>query len=127
MTKVCIVVREVARLKPDYSLVFELPEVPQPGSYLSIQRPDEPEPYGEDLIVEQVWWRLRHPETGGVGFDPPKVGTLTEIFVECSPAVGPYSSDKWRDLHEAARQRGEVKEFKVARLSIRQDEISGKK
>lgn len=131
MTKICLVVREVGRLKPEYSLEFDVPEIPQLGSYISIQRPDEPEPYGEDMIVEQVWWRLRHPETGGFGSNPPKVGTVSEIFVECSPAVGPYSSGRWRDLHEAARQRGDVaarqrgdvEEIEVARLSIRQDTL----
>jgi hypothetical protein len=121
MTRVVIVVREVGRLKPDYSLEFNLPEVPQPGSYISIQRPDQPEPYGEDLIVQQVWWRLKHPEIGGFGSEVPKIGGITEIIVECSPALGPYSSDHWRDLHKAAHERGDVPEFEVARFSVRQD------
>jgi hypothetical protein len=102
------VVREVCRLKPDYSLDFELPEVPKPGSYISIQRPDKPEPYGEDLIVRQVWWRLNHPETAGFGSEPPKVGKLTEIMVECEQAIGPYSSDNWRDTLMGKRARQEI-------------------
>jgi hypothetical protein len=123
MTRVTIVVREVGRLKPDYSLDFELPEVPKPGSYVSIQRPDKPEPYGEDLIVQQVWWRLKHPETGGFGSKPPKVGNLTEILVECAQAIGPHSSDAWRDTLMGKRANGiEVPEFEVARFSVRQDE-----
>src|SRR5271155_804829 len=101
MTRVSVVVREVGRLKPDYSLEFDLPEIPQPGSYVSVQRPDQPEPYGEDLIVEQVWWRLKHPETAGFGTGPPKIGTVAEILVECTPAVGPWSTDRWRDSLEA--------------------------
>jgi hypothetical protein len=54
MARVTIVIREVGHLKPDYLLDFDLPEVPKPGSYISIQRPDKPELYGEDLIVRQV-------------------------------------------------------------------------
>jgi hypothetical protein len=122
MTRVVIVVREVGRLKPDYSLEFDLPEVPQPGSYISIQRPDQPEPYGEDLIVQQVWWRLKHPEIGGFGSEPPKVGATTEILVECAQAIGPYSTDRWRDTLTGKRANGiEVPELEVARVSIRQD------
>jgi hypothetical protein len=64
MVQINLVVRELGRLKPDYSLDFELPEVPAVGSYISIQRLDHPEPYGEDVIVRKVWWRLKHPETG---------------------------------------------------------------
>jgi hypothetical protein len=123
MTRVCIVVREVGDLKPDYSLHFDLPEVPKPGSYISIQRPSEPEPYGEDLVVEQVWWRLRHQETGGFASDPPKIGSVIEIFVECSPAMGPHSSDKWRAQLESGLASGAVKEFEVARFSVRQSEV----
>ena len=55
MVKINLVVRELGKLKPDYSLDFELPEVPAVGSYVSIQRPDKPKPYGEDVIVRKVW------------------------------------------------------------------------
>lgn len=127
MTRVTIVVREVGRLKPDYSIDFELPGVPRPGDYVSVQRPDKPEPYGEDLIVRQVWWRLKHPETGGFGSEPPKVGSLTEILVECAQAIGPYSSDDWRDTLTGKRANGvDVPEFEVARFSVRQDTIDKK-
>jgi hypothetical protein len=122
MTKVTIVVREPGRLKPDYFLEFELPEVPKSGAYISIQRPDEPAPYGEDLIVEQVWWRLRHPETGGSS-SASKIGGVIEVFVECSPAIGPWSSDAWRDSLKVHLERGEVKEFDIDRLSFRQDAL----
>jgi hypothetical protein len=121
MTRVIIVVREVGRLKPDYSLDFDLPEVPKPGDYVSIYRPDKPEPYGEDVIVEKIWWRLNHPETAGFGSTPTKIGGVTEIIIECSPALGPHSSDHWRDIHKAAHARGDVPEFEVARFSVRQD------
>ena len=122
MTRVIIVVRELGRTKPDYTLPFDLPEVPAVGSYISINRPDNPEPFSEDVIVRKVWWRLHHPETSGFGSEPEKVGKLTEIFVECEPAVGPYASDRWRDTMTAARERGvEVEDFEIVRLSIRQD------
>jgi len=61
MTRITVVNREVEKLNPEYSLEFDIPEIPKPGSYISIHRPDEPEPYGEDMIVEKVWWRLEHP------------------------------------------------------------------
>lgn len=121
MTRVIVVVRETGNLAPDYSLEFELPEVPKAGAYISIQRPDTPAPYGEDMIVEQVWWRLQHPETAGFGSGPPKIGGVIEIFVECRPAIGPYSSDHWRDVLKGAQQRGEVPDLQVARVAIRQD------
>lgn len=122
MVGVLIVVREVGRSKPDYSLPFELPAVPAVGSYISISRPDTPEPYSEDLVVRHVWWRLHHPETGAAVTGDVKVGSLTELIVECDPAIGPYALDRWRDALEAAEQRGvAVERFGVERLSIRQD------
>jgi|GEM_PF-4143095 len=45
MPRVVIVVREVGKLNPEYSLEFELPEIPTIGSYISINRPDNPDPY----------------------------------------------------------------------------------
>jgi hypothetical protein len=86
-----IVVREVGRPEPDYSLDFDLPEVPRAGDHVFVQRPGTPEPYDEQLIVQKVLWRLRHPDTGDFGSDPPKLGGLIEIVVECSRAIGPYS------------------------------------
>jgi hypothetical protein len=127
MTRVLIVIREVGKLNPEYSLEFELPEVPTVGSYISIHRPDKPEPHGEDLIVQQVWWRLKHPETSGFGSEPSKVGEVSEIIVECIQAIGPYSSDHWRDMLERRRAHGaEIPEFEVARLSVRQDAFDKK-
>jgi hypothetical protein len=123
MVRATIVVREVGRLKPDYSLVFELPELPKVGDYISIHRPDKPEPYGEDAIVRQIWWRLEHPETAGVATGAPKTGTLKEVFVECEPAIGPYSSDSWRAMLEGALKRAEVREFDVERLAVREKDL----
>lgn len=123
MIRVTLMVREVGRLSPDYSLDFDLPQVPAVGDYISVQRPDEPAPYGEDFIVRQIWWRLDHPETGAAATEPPKVGSVTSVVVECDPAVGPWTSDRSRDyLTKAYQGRGKVApELQVARLSIRQD------
>ena len=124
MVRVILVIREPGRLKIDYSLEFDLPEVPNIGSYVSIQRPDKPEPYGEDLIVRQVWWRLNHPETGGISSNAPKIGRLNEIFVECDPAIGPYSSDRWLEYVDIAKHRGgKVPEFELERFSVRESEL----
>ncbi len=35
------------------------------GSYISVLRPDTPDPYGEDLVARKVWWRVKHPEIKG--------------------------------------------------------------
>jgi hypothetical protein len=123
MVKLNLVVRELGSLTPDYSLDFELPEVPAVGSYVSIQRPDKREPYGEDVIVRKVWWRLKHPETAPVT-SVPKIGSLHEIFLECDVAIGPYASDHWRKLAEAAKSHGaNVEEFEVARYSVRESDL----
>ena len=124
MVQVNIVVLEIGKLKPDFSLDFELPEVPAVGSYISILRPDTPEPYGEDLIVRKVWWRLKHPETRGAESPPAKIGSFHEIFVECNQAAGPYSSESWLSLLDSAKKRGvEIEEFHVSRLSAPESEI----
>jgi hypothetical protein len=122
VVRVSIVVREPGKQKPDYSLPFDLPVVPNKGDYISIQRPDKQRPYGEDMIVRRVWWRLDHPETGGFASSgEEKVGRMHEIFVECDPAVGPYSSDQWRDGLSHHRQTGAIEELDLARVSIRED------
>jgi hypothetical protein len=97
MVEIIIVVREPESLAPEFSLHFELPEVPRIGDYISIRRElDQREPHGEDVIVRHVWWRLVHPETHGFqSSEEPSVGSLVEIFVECDPATGPYSSESW--------------------------------
>jgi hypothetical protein len=125
MTRVTIVIREPGKLRPDYSLVFELPEIPRVGSYLSICRPDNPEPFGEDMIVRQIWWRLSTSVTSSfVSKDDLRIGRPIEIFVECEPALGPYSSDAWRRTMEVAKNRGiEIEKFDVARFSVREKDI----
>ncbi|MCJ9725407.1 hypothetical protein MOV64_31805 [Agrobacterium sp. BETTINA12B] len=124
MVKVTVVVREIGRLKPDYSLDFELPSVPSVNSYISIQRSDKPKPYGEDLIVRQIWWRLDHPETVGYSHGEAKIGSVSEIIVECEPAASPYSSTQWLQLIDGARTHGTtVEDFKVERFSVRERDL----
>lgn len=125
MIRFTLVVREIGRLKPDYSLDFQAQELPREGEYLSIQRPDKQAPYGEDVVVRRVWWRLNHPETGGFSSGEPKVGAVNEIFVECDPVIGPYSSDHWRDMLTGARERGaDIEDMEVERMSIREDALT---
>lgn len=126
MTEVIIIIRETGRLKPDYSLKFDLPAIPAAGHYISISRQGEAEPWGEDLVVRKVWWRLKHPETEGFSTGQEKVGSVTEIYVECDVAEGPWSSDQWMKVVKGARSRGvEVESFDVERLAIRPSELSG--
>ncbi len=120
-----VVVREIGRLKPDYSLEFEAPTLPTIGSYLSIERPDSTHGHTEDLIVRRIWWRLHHPVTGGFASEPVPVGSLVDIQVECDQAIGPHSRDQWRRTLEAARERGvEVEEFDVARFAISEADMA---
>ncbi len=127
MIRVVVLVRAVGRLRPDSWLQFDLPDVPQPGSYISIYRGDPPETHSEDMVVEKVWWRLKHPETGAYGSNPPLIGSPIEIMVECTQAIGPHSNDRWRDGLEAARASGiDVPEFEIDRFSVRQNAFSKK-
>jgi hypothetical protein len=114
VVEVTIVVREIGRLKAEYSLRFSLPEVPRIGDYISIHRPDVHTPLGEDLIVRKVWWRLSHPATGGGPHEAEPIGRMTEIFVECDTALGPHSSEAWGARVAAAKARDvQVEEFEV--------------
>jgi hypothetical protein len=125
MTKITVVVREVGKLKPDFKLDFDLPDVPSVGSYISIQRPEHEAEWGEDVIVRKVWWRLKHPETSASASNPPKFGTSRQIIVECDVATSPWSSDSWLELAEAARARGlSVEAFEVDRLNMNMRERS---
>lgn len=121
MFEVTVVVREAGKLKPDYSLPFSLPALPREGEYISVTRPDTPDPWSEDLIVRKVWWRLFHPETGGFSQSDAQIGKVIEIFVECDPAIGPYSSDQWRNSLSGYK----AETFEVERFSLRQSDIGG--
>jgi hypothetical protein len=99
MVQIVVVVREPKSLAMESSLTFEVSEVPRVGDYVSIRRKvDQREPHGQDVIVRHVWWRLTHPEAEGYqSSEEPSVGELAEISVECDPAIGPYSSEQWRE------------------------------
>jgi hypothetical protein len=125
MPQVTIVVRELGSTRPDYSLLFTLPDIPCVGDYISVHREDTPTPHGEDLVVRRIWWRL---ETSEVRTAPPaetvQAGDVREIVVECDPALGPYSSDRWRASLEAAKKRGvAVEEFDIVRFSVRERDL----
>jgi hypothetical protein len=119
-----VVVREIGRTSPDYSVEFEAPVLPSIGSYLSIHRPDAEHGHTEDLVVRHIWWRLEHPETSGFASAPEKIGSVVNIQVECDQAIGPHSLDRWRTSLEAARDRGvEVEEFNLSRFSLTEAEM----
>ena len=125
MTRVIIVVREAGQKTLDYSLEFDLPEVPQVGSYISIFRPDST--HSEDLVVRHVWWHVQHPETRAVVSDgETKVGKVRDVMVECDIALGPYARDRWREMAGAAEGYGvAVERFQVSRFSVRESDLKG--
>jgi hypothetical protein len=126
MVKVTVLVREVGKLKPDFEVDFDLPEIPTVGSYISIQRPEHEAEWGEDVVVRKVWWRLKHPETAAHASDPPGFGTVRQIIAECDVATSPWSSDKWLKSADAARAEGmNVEAFEVQRLNIRHTDLEG--
>lgn len=117
MLHACIVVRETGGLAPEYMMRFDLPTLPRVGTYLSVCRPGGASHEGEDLIVRQVWWRLKHPDKQAAsrsGADG--IGHLDDVIIECAKAIGPYSSEAWRsELIEAERQGLDVEAFDVER------------
>jgi hypothetical protein len=119
MIRIIVIVRESGRLKPDYSLTFDAPAIPREGEYISIQRPDKMRPLGEDMIVRKVWWRYFHPHAGAYQTEEDqKVGKLDEVYVECEPAIGPWSSDDWRKSFE-----GHAPTLEVERFSVREADL----
>jgi hypothetical protein len=123
MTKAIVIIREIGREKPDYSLSFNFPELPRIGDYISVHRPDAK--HTEDLVVRHVWWHLEFPEAAAVVSDPVPVGKTREVFVECDPAIGPYARDHWKASLNAAKDRGvDVVEFGVSRFSISEGELA---
>ena len=84
----------------DYSMPFELPEIPRAGDYISIGRPNQSG--AETFIVKRTWWNLEFNDT------VEKTGILKEIWVECEFAVSPISSDNHK---RACENYGDIKEF----------------
>jgi hypothetical protein len=83
--------------------------VPQPGSYISITRPDQ-QVGTEDFIVRRSLWHLEHPTTGAYGEG--ETGAMSELGVQCEFARGPHSSDEHRQACDAFERGGrEVQDF----------------
>jgi hypothetical protein len=124
--RVRLYVCEPGERKPDFSLAFNLPEVPRPGDYISVYREDKETPHTEDLIVRHIWWNLETTEARtSTSEDEERVGNLREIGVECEMALGPCSTDQWRDRivqHEANSRT--IKRFDVSRFSVREKDLS---
>lgn len=122
MIDVLVIIREPGREKPMSTYRFQLPSLPRIGDYLSICGPDIRPPFGEDVIVKHIWWRLQHPSAGATIYDDTAIGRVEEIFVECDIAQGPYASSTWKKQAATARAKGvEVEEFGISRISIAQD------
>ena len=87
------------------------------GEYISIQRPDKQPPFGEDLIVGKVWWRLGHPETGTIAPGEPKLGSVDEIVRRMRRCDEPLfkqamaSIGEWRARARPRRARIEGRAF----------------
>lgn len=100
-------------MQVEYSLQFDLPEISKVGDYISLTRLDTRQPLSEDYVVRHIWWRLHHAG------DSESVGGVTEIFVECDTACGPYATQAWQRRVAVARQRGiDIENFDVARITI---------
>jgi hypothetical protein len=99
----------------EYSLQFELPSVPQPGSYISITRPDQ-QVGTEDFIVRRNLWSLEHPTTGAYETESTRqAGAMRELWVQCEFARGPYSSDEHRRTCDGFERGGrEVQSFETS-------------
>jgi hypothetical protein len=87
----------------DYSIPFELPEIPRAGDYISIQRSNQAGT--ENFIVRRTWWNLEFDEAA-------KTGTCTEVWVECEFALSPFASENHKRACESYKiKKGELKEF----------------
>ena len=92
----------------DYSILFEMPEIPRAGDYISIHRPNQAGT--ENFIVKRTWWDLEFDEKAGLG-------TSKEVWVECEFALSPFSSDNHKRACEGYKiRKGEVKEFDESML-----------
>jgi hypothetical protein len=79
----------------DYQLEFELPAPPQPGDYISVRREDTKDLGTEDFIVRRTWWSLTYPGSAAHdSADGLTSGELTDAYVECEFAEGPFSSER---------------------------------
>jgi hypothetical protein len=87
----------------DYSIPFEIPELPRAGDYIYITRPDQKGT--ENFIVKRTWWNLTFDEKTGTG-------SQTDIWVECEFALSPLSSENHKRACERYQGKtGELKSF----------------
>lgn len=88
----------------DYSLDFDLPELPRPGDYICVSRPDRNG--HENFIVRRTWWMLDFPMRESDEGNKNIVGTISKVFVECEFANGPYDSESHKKSCEMYKNRG---------------------
>lgn len=94
----------------DYSMDFELPEIPRPGDYITIRRGEKP--YTEDFVVRRTWWSLEYPETEGFTAKEGEHGKFRQAAVECEFAIGPFSSEDHKNAcHRYQNKTGQLREF----------------
>ncbi|NQV83218.1 MAG: hypothetical protein HQ494_05305 [Rhodospirillales bacterium] len=83
--------------EPDHTMTFDLPGVPQAGDRVTISHPGQEG--CANFIVRRTRWDLDHPDpephhrAGEI-----VVGTTCAVSVECTFAVGPYSSEEHKGV-----------------------------
>jgi len=127
MIRIELCVREPGKKEIDFSLPFNVPELPKLGDYISVHRANQGTPHTEDVVVRHVWWMLETPETRTTAeAGTERVGQLNKIFVECEMALGPYANDRWHETMLRYRTSGQpIEEFDVARVSVREKDLRG--
>ncbi len=87
--------------EPDHSLTFDLPGVPQAGDRVTISHPGQEG--CTNFIVRRTLWGLDHPDPKPhYRADEIVVGTTSAVTVECTFAVGSYSSEEHKGVVAAA-------------------------
>jgi hypothetical protein len=117
--KIIVVVRKPGTFTRDHDLTFNVPAVPEVGSYISMLLSKESSA-SEDVIVRHIWWHLRAPESDDSSDstnEEVSSGDVDTIMVECDVALGPYASNSWRQWAVAAEERGvKVERFETSRF-----------
>ena len=100
----------------DYGLSFEMPAVPNPGDYISINRKGEEAAGHEDFIVRRTWWTLTTPEARTHHYDADdRIGIVDGIMCECEFALGSWSSEQHKKNVAMYESRGKgVREFEAS-------------
>jgi len=103
--RVHIVLPPTERVGPADGLVFEMPDVPRPGDFITIQRRGQEGT--TDFVVRRRLWTLEHPSCAPAhphaGEAP--VGATRAVAIECEFAVGSLPSEEhWKVPVGALRQ-----------------------